>query len=347
MQNAPRWKLKSLGRHMNVIFVSKGADASLLCADPTCRYFLFSGGLVPSAITAEAVPSVSTAISLDTNNQLRWFDAQNAPTLRHMKTTSSQQATSSDRDKEDTRQPHHHHHPAACGSGTLERLESSTINGSWVDSARDVSDAGITAYDSSIGSSQPPAHQTPKNGKPGAAKPGNHNTITSRGNVYGIKEKLCSFHPPAPENCEGLSTSDAAGTECPSLQPGHVLDIYLHETVDAPGNKHRNISGVDEGGDKSFLLLPESSSTAAPGVEEKKDTGSRWRLDARHASCIGKVSCWLLQELEAEEPLREIDQMVMFLRTTEVSRISVRETVLREDSVLYAAGIADQMGWQP
>lgn len=45
----------------------------------------------------------------------------------------------------------------------------------------------------------------------------------------------------------------------------------------------------------------------------------RWRLEAREAACVGKVSKRFLQELELEEPRRDLDQKVAFLRRTEVS----------------------------
>lgn len=275
----------------------------MLCSDPNCSYFLFSGSLVPidSAI-AETVLPMATA-PLHENNQLRWFDVENAPTRRH-EATGLQQATSSRREG-DAKQSDHH--PAACGSGALAGL-ASPMHGLWVDSPCDVSDTGISH---SVGSSRSPAHETPINDKPEAVERGNDNH-NSRGDINSAS--LCSLHPPTFfEICGELSASDA-GTGC-LLQPGHALDMYLH-TKDVSG-KGLNVNGVDEGRDEA--LLPESRSTVAGA--DKNDTGLRWRLDARHAACIGKISHWLLQELESEEPLREIEQMVTFLRSTEVRRL--------------------------
>lgn len=285
----------------------------MLCSDPNCSYFLFSGSLAPidSAI-AETVSPVATA-PLDPNSQLRWFDVENAFTQRH-EATGSQHATSSRR-RGDALQSDHH--PAACKSEAREGRVS-PMHGLRVDSPCDVSDAGLSYSD---GSSRPPAHKTPINDKPEVVERGHHNH-NSTGDANSAS--LGSLHPrTSPEMYGDISMSDA-GPRC-LLQPGHALDMYLHTTK--VSGKDLHVSGVEEGRDEA--VLPKRGSTVAG--TDKNDTGLRWRLDARHAGCIGKISHWLLQELAFEEPLREIEQMVTFLRTTEV-RPLVRYTALEQAS---------------
>lgn len=294
-QHVPAWKLEGLARNMAVTFAYEGDDASWACTDPSFSYFLVTGSLAPVEITPNRLSA-----SLLTPTPLHYAGATES-----LRETPSDELAASDAQLRPDRcehtvrleaQPNNAengatggvHHPVVYGvqiPGTARSSgdKSSSIGGSTWSPAALRKDGGLTTEHGSGGSDI---------------------ESTLGGGIFStLKATLSEV------NASDVDSSSHEGEETPSLLPGQSLDCYLLP--------HR-VKIVDPEGDLGKPVSPE----VVPDAAERAGT-TRWKLEARQASCIGRVSLRFLRELEREEAKHETEVKVAFLRQTEVSEGNV------------------------
>ena len=105
-------------------------------------------------------------------------------------------------------------------------------------------------------------------------------------------------------------SNETTGHESPAAAVGQSLDLHTR------GQANGKVGMAEEHGD----TIGHDTPTAVAVHVSDPLKGSGWRLEARQAACIGRVSLRFLRELELEEPRREFEQKVGFLRRTEVNK---------------------------
>ena len=125
--------------------------------------------------------------------------------------------------------------------------------------------------------------------------------------------------------CHQMNRQQVGGTEKKETEektmgrqeiPTGTVSQSLHSH--ARGQANRKVGIGEEHGETMGHGTPVA--VAADGPDRPK--GPRgWRLEARQAACIGRVSRRFLQELEIEEPRRELEEKIGFLRRTEVNKL--------------------------
>ncbi|CAB1120667.1 unnamed protein product [Ectocarpus sp. CCAP 1310/34] len=278
---------------MSVTFAHEGYDACWACNDPSFSYFLVSGSLAPVKI----IPNRLSA-SLQNPTPLRYAGTSNS--LKHtlgVELTASEAQLRQDRCEHSARLEAHEsnaekgtaggvHHPAVYGvqiPGTARSpgdKSSSTAGSTWSPVAPR-KDGGLTSDHGGGG--------------------GSDIESTPGGGIFSVLKAT----KPSEINASEVDFSTNEGRETPLLLPGQSLDCYLL--------LHRvKVIGPERDPDKA--VSPE----VVPAAAERVTGTTRWKLDARQGSCIGKVSRRFLRELEREEAKHETEVKVSFLRQTEV-----------------------------
>lgn len=284
---------------MSVTFAYEGDDASWACTDPSFSYFLVSGSLVPMEITPNRLSA-----SLLTPTPLRYAGVTDS--LKHtlsVELAASEAQLRPDRSENTARLEAQEnnaekgaaggiHHPVVYGvqiPGTARSSgdkSSSTAGSTWSPVAPR-KDGGLTSEHGGDG--------------------GDSDIESTLG------EGIFSVHKattPSEVNASDVDFSSNEGEETPRLLPGQSLDCYLL--------LHRvKIVGPESDPDKP------ASPEGVPVAAERATGTTRWKLDARQGSCIGRVSRRFLRELEREEAKHETEVKVSFLRQTEVSEGNV------------------------
>lgn len=312
-QHISAWKLENLGRNMAVAFARAGEDASLLCMDPASSYFVVSGSLLPvvdtggnatpSAFIADPILQSSSSSGSASHPAPPDEEAVVAPDAKHSRQSSRRGAAQKGGDKRGL--PYR----VACGveglpvptccSWTFSCDDSSAGASAWTCAAQtrhssDLVENG-SAIKSAAGKRPPP---------PATASP--------------PPSKLRAKTAPGAEVAPGAKIAhDTRHIEGRPILPGQSLDLHLLPV--SPGES--------EDIDPEGVLEAKRSEAAVPakpvGSKPEGSLGAaadprRWRLEAREGVCVGRVSRRFLRELELEEPKREVEVKVTFLRQTEV-----------------------------
>lgn len=300
---------------MAVTFAQKGEDASLLCSDASCSYFVINGSLLPVADSSEqATPPVFVA----------------GPILQSSSRSASRQAPPDEKAAVVAEAKHSPQstHPGAPKGGRKEGLPYRVACGveclpvptccSWTFSCDNSSSAGASAWTC-------------------AAQ-------TKHSDLMGLMENGCSAiksiaskrptpasaggPPPSPE---AKIAAPNAGTAAPiakiaqdakrvegrPILPGQSLDLYLLPVP--PGEEEE----IGPEGDRDKGKRPDASPAKPEDSFGNETAPRRWRLEARDGVCVGSVSRRFLGELKLEEPKHDVEVKVAFLRRTEVSGESV------------------------
>ncbi|CAM9596754.1 unnamed protein product, partial [Ectocarpus sp. 8 AP-2014] len=244
---------------MSVTFAHEGDDACWACNDPSFSYFLVSGSLAPVVI----IPNRLSA-SLLTPTPLRYAGATDS--LKH--TLSVEAQLRPDRREHTARLEAQEnnvekgaaggvHHPVVYGvqiPGTARSAgdkSNSTAGSAWSPVATR-KDGGLTSEHGGGG--------------------GSDIESTLHGGIFSVHRAIT----PSEVNTSDVVFSSNEGEETPPLLPGQSLDCYLL--------LHRvKIVGPESDPDKP--VSPE----VVPAAAERATGTTRWKLDARQGSCIGRV----------------------------------------------------------
>ncbi len=296
---------------MAVTFAQKGEEASLLCLDASCSYFVVHGSLLPVVDTSEqATPPAFVAgpiLQSSSRSALRQAypdeEAAVATEAKH-----SPQSTRPGAPKGGPRQglPYR----VACG---VEGLPVPACC-SWTFSCDDgSSSAGASAWTCATPTKHSDLMGLIENGS-GAIK-----------SVASKRRTPATAGTPPPSSPEARIAAPNAGAAAPIAEiaqdtkrmegrpilPGQSLDQYLLPMP--PGEAEE----TDPEGEKR--KCPEAFPAKPEGSFGNETAPRRWRLEARDGVCVGRVSRRFLRELELEEPKHHVEVKVAFLRRTEVS----------------------------
>lgn len=283
---------------MAVTFAYEGDDASWACTDPSFSYFLVTGNLAPVEITANRLSAslltptplryagATDSVNQTSSVELAVSEAQLQPARCELEHTARPEVQENNAEEGDTRGVHH---PVVYGVHIPGTARSSGDRSSSIG-----------------GSTWSPAVLRKHGGLPTEYGGGGSDIESALGGG------IISAHrtTPSEANASDADLSSNEGEEPPCLLPGQSLDCYLllHrvEIVGPKGAPDRPVS-------------PE----VMPAAAERGGT-TRWKLGARQASCIGRVSRRFLGQLEREEAKHETEVKVAFLRQTEVSEGNAR-----------------------
>jgi len=300
---------------MTVSFAQKGEDASLLCSDASCSYFVVNGSLLPVVDTGEqATPQVFVAAPIlqsSSRSASRPAPPDQAGAVvaevKHSPQSTHPRAPKGG-NKQDSKQGLDYR--VACG---VEGLPVPACC-SWTFSCDDNSSAMPSAWTC--------AAQTKHNGLMDLMDNGSiaiKNIASKR-----PTPAKAGTPPPAPEAKiaapdAGTATpiakiaQDPKRVEVRPIFPGQSLDLYL---VPIPPGE---VEEIGPEGDCDEARCPEAFPANPEGSFGEEAARRRWRLEAREGVCVGRVSRHFLRWLELEEPKHDVEVKVAFLRRTEVS----------------------------
>lgn len=358
----PEWKLRSLARNMDAVFIDEGIDAALVCSDPAFSYFVITGSLMPKATTGRAPsllvarPSSSGGSSNGGGHPL--FSEERAAGSTAVATVSKAVAYSNQLQtpNKDLREE------LTCNqlqtANYAFRADCETCN--QLRGACDALRAAETGVEVVAAEAAAAGRQSEDHGCPVIARsvrdiemplptPDHHHH--HHHHQLTVRSRTQSTAVPTATNGVPPSSPEKDNTTQPLL-PGHSLDTYVrHQTnrqqvggtkkkesedktmgreesptsavgpslhSHARGKANRKV-GIGEEHDES--MGHGNPSTVAAGAPDRPKGPRGWRLEARQAACIGRVSRRFLQELELEEPRREFERKVVFLRRTEVNKL--------------------------
>ncbi|CAN0228061.1 unnamed protein product, partial [Ectocarpus sp. 13 AM-2016] len=249
---------------MSVTFAHEGDDACWACIDPSFSYFLVSGSLAP----VEIIPNRLSA-SLQTPTPLRY--AGSSKSLKHtlsVELTVSEGELRQDRCKHSARLEAQEnnaekgavggvHHPVVYGvqipgTARLPVDKSSSTAGSTWSAVAPRKDGGLMSDHGGGGGSD--IESTPGGGICSVLK----------------ATTLCEI------NASDVDFSSNEAGETPLLLPGQSLDCYLLLHC---------VKVVGPESDPDKPVSPE----VIPAATERAAGTTRWKLDARQGSCIGRV----------------------------------------------------------
>ncbi|CAN0199558.1 unnamed protein product, partial [Ectocarpus sp. 4 AP-2014] len=263
LQHVPEWKLEGLARNMSVTFAYEGDDVSWACTDPSFSCFLVSGSLVPMEITPNCLST-----SLPTPTPLRSTGATDS--LKH---TLSIELASSEAQLRQDRSEH---------SARLEAQENSAEE--WATGGvrhpvvygvqtPGTSRSSGDKSSSTAGSAWSPVAPRKASGLTSEHGGGGGSDIESTlgGGIFSVHKAT-----PSEVNASDVDSSSNEGKETSRLLPGQSLDCYLF--------LHRvKIVGPESDPDKP------ASPEVVPAAAESGTGTTRWKLEARQGSCIGRV----------------------------------------------------------
>ena len=292
---------------MTAAFAREGDDARMVCDDPAFSYFLVSGSLMLVEIS-----SVQAAPSLLASTPRRSSGASSAthraPSVEVAATTESSTAGETS-----TRTCS----PKRAKTSQLVRPATREVEqppGLAFCAWSYPNDVGIVVSGSA-------ATPVPVKGGQEMDDGGDVASAFSK-DLFSVptapSATEASASPPAPdadtEACTGKARNPADRAKGRALSPGQSLDAYLlREPGSAAEEPGTNGKRGEAGRPGVVPAFPEGSNGDATGPRR------RWRLEAQERVCVGRVSLRFLRELEREEPKREVDVKVTFLRRSEVS----------------------------
>ncbi|CAM9477031.1 unnamed protein product, partial [Hapterophycus canaliculatus] len=275
---------------MSIVFTRDGDDASAVCTDPASSYFLVTGSLMPTEVGAKRAPLsslLSSAPELDGGGSRHpaptegpAAEVQSRAGLspaRFVREEDGEVALPGERDIKGNERGEVPPDPVACG---VERPELAARDAS-ADSPCENGAQGVG------GSVRSPAAL----GKEGLAEDGSD--IESK-SVFSVPTTtLTEVHPPpfASDAQEAVvskaqGTPDAGARRRGPLLPGQSLDVYLRCLASSSGQAPEKVGleGVD-----SVEPVGRGVVHVFAGGSSNCMASTAWHLDAREASCIGRV----------------------------------------------------------
>lgn len=316
---------------MAIAFTREGHDASAVCADLAFSYFLVTGSLTPTVVGTNRAPLSSLLTSAPNLNgagspyrapaaelaaEARDQSHAAPPALEEKREgtcTGEQDIRGNGRQGESSDE-------GAYGNGRSE-LPARACD-AWAANSPCENGASCSLSDLVWSPAAPK-----KEGDDWVDDVGSGSDIESKSLFSVPTTTLPEAHPPSfasdtQEAVASMAQSSASGVTGRSrclLTPGQSLDFYLRRRSNTSfGDKFREKFGPesDPGEPTDHEIVPISAGDLTNGM-----AGTAWHLDAREASCIGRVSRCLLRELEREEEKHEVEMKVAFLHKTEVGRV--------------------------
>lgn len=348
----PEWKVKSVARNMGAMFVGQGGDAALLCSDPAFTYFVIAGSLVPKP-TTERAPSLLVASPNSSSDSSSGGSVHpESPEESAVGSTATTVSNTSTGNQSQTSN-------GLAAEVICNRLKTASYGFPGEDEtctqiqtdadAFRATETGVVAV--AVGR-QSGEHGCPVEDPVMSSPSRIHHHHHHHHQMADQPRKQSSALPPTKGR---RRISPEEGGTCQPLLPGRSLDMYVHQQTnrqvvgtekkdsDEPAGPIKSPTAAAVAGRSLDLLCARGQANIIVGMGEEHDEmvgrgmpsavaleGSDrakgpgwWRLEARQAACIGRVSRWFLHELGLEEPRREFEQKVGFLRKTEVDRKSV------------------------
>lgn len=307
---------------MAVAFAREGHNASAMCTDVAFSYFLITGSLTPTPVGANRTPLSSlltlTPVLDDDGSPHQAPGVKvtaESPSRAHLMSARSklgengEAVVTGEQDIQGNQTGESSSHSDACGAERSPELTTRACD-TWADSP---CDNGASCGTS--GSVWSPVAALDKGG----------DRVEEDGSNVESKSLFSARTKTLPETPPSTQETDASTAQSPSdagemrlLTPGQSLDFYLRRRSTSFSSQDKKTTDLKGGFVESIGggAAPISAGDSSSGMM----AGTAWRLVAREATCIGRVSRRLLHELEREEEKHEVEEKVAFLRKTEVGK---------------------------